>query len=218
MRLREEVATRCTKKIKRRVLKKQTRKARAEHLVRVQFGGDRKEKIQRKQLSEPHVKGTFTEDSEEWKKELQRHCEEVYHDQDETREVQEQRIEYFRKRGDRQFTDDGRRAVITVDLVLQAGQRCPENKVNGPGDAVVSEMIKQLPLEKIYIITLCFQERLLGQMEAPSSWKIEIGVLTETGCRAKEGDQKLQSHSVDIGDVEVVRVLNCSSSRKRKRT
>ena len=47
-----------------------------------------------------------------------------------------------------------------------------ENKVNGPEDAVVSEMIKQLPLEKIYIIKRCFQERLMGKMEAPSSWKI----------------------------------------------
>ena len=34
MRLREEAAARCTAKIKRRVLRRQTRKARAEHLVR----------------------------------------------------------------------------------------------------------------------------------------------------------------------------------------
>ena len=27
-------------------------------------------------------------------------------------------------------------------------------------------MIKQLPLEKVYIITRCFQERFMGQMEA----------------------------------------------------
>ena len=47
-----------------------------------------------------------------------------------------------------------------------------ENKVNGPEDAVVSEMIKQLPLEKIYIITRCFQERFMGKMEAPNSWKV----------------------------------------------
>ena len=47
-----------------------------------------------------------------------------------------------------------------------------DNKVNGPEDAVVSEMIEQLPLEKIEKITKCFQERCMGQMEAPSSWKI----------------------------------------------
>ena len=47
-----------------------------------------------------------------------------------------------------------------------------ENKVNGPEDAVVSEMIKKLPLEQIYILTKYFQERFMDQMEAPSSWKI----------------------------------------------
>ena len=106
------------------------------------------------------------------KKKLQRHCEEVYTDQDETREVQEKRIEYFKKKSDRDSTNDGRGAEITVDLVLQARAKMSENKVNGPEDAAVSEMIKQLPLEKIYTVTTCFQERLMGQTEAPSSWKI----------------------------------------------
>ena len=45
--------------------------------------------------------------------------------------------------------EDGRRAEITVDVVLQARAKMSENKVNGPEDAVVSEMIKQLPWEKI---------------------------------------------------------------------
>ena len=61
---------------------------------------------------------------------------------------------------------DGRKAEITVDLVLQARAKMSDNKVNGPAeDAVVSEMIKQLLLEKIYTITKCFQERFMGQME-----------------------------------------------------
>ena len=49
-----------------------------------------------------------------------------------------------------QFTEDGRNAEITVDLVLQARANLSDNKVNGPEDAIVSEMIKQLPLEKIH--------------------------------------------------------------------
>ena len=63
-RLREE---RCTRKIKRRILRKQARKARAEHSVKRQF----------------------TKDREEWQNELQRHNEEVYADQEETKETQE---------------------------------------------------------------------------------------------------------------------------------
>ena len=46
--------------------------------------------------------------------------------------------------------------------MLQAATKVSDNKVDGP-DAVVSEMIKHLPLEKIFIITRCFQERFLGQ-------------------------------------------------------
>ena len=61
---------------------------------------------------------------------------------------------------------------ITIDLVLQSRAKMSDNKVNGPEDTVVSEMIKQLLLEKIYTITKFFQERFMGQMEAPSSWKV----------------------------------------------
>ena len=73
---------------------------------------------------------------------------------------------------DRHFTDDGRVAETTVDLVLQARAKMSENNVNGPEDAVVSVMTKLLPLDKIQKITRCFQERLVGQIEAPISWKV----------------------------------------------
>ena len=56
--------------------------------------------------------------------------------------------------------------------MLQARAKLFENNVNVPGDALVSEMITQLPWEKIHTITMFFQERFMGQMEAPSSWKI----------------------------------------------
>ena len=57
-----------------------------------------------------------------------------------------------KKRGNQRFTEDGRNAEITVDLVLQARAKLGDNKVHGPEDAIVSEMIKQLPLEKMYAI------------------------------------------------------------------
>ena len=66
----------------------------------------------------------------------------MYTDLEETREVQEKRIQYFKKNGDQHVTDDGRRAELTADLVLQARTKMSENKVNGPEIAVVSEMIK----------------------------------------------------------------------------
>ena len=40
----------------------------------------------------------------------------MYIDPDETREVQEKRIEYFKKKSDQHFTDDGRGAAVGEDL------------------------------------------------------------------------------------------------------
>ena len=75
----------------------------------------------------------------------------------------------FEKRGDQHFTDDGRRADFTIDLVQAWAKMSEKNKINGLEDAVVSEMIKQLLQEKTYIVTKCFQERFMGQTDALSS-------------------------------------------------
>ena len=80
------------------MLKKQARKARAEHQVKCWLETGKK-KAKRKPLTELYVKEHFTGVREEWHKELQMHCEEVYIDQEETKEAQEGRNEYFKKRG-----------------------------------------------------------------------------------------------------------------------
>ena len=129
------------------------------------------------------MRGHFTEDRSESQKELQRHCEEVHTDKELTKEEQENRIEYFKKKGNQQFTEEGRNAEITADLVLQSRAKLSDNKVNGPEDAIVSEMIKRLPMEKIYTIASCawrdilyyhemFSGMISGLMESPSSWKV----------------------------------------------
>ena len=56
----------------------------------------------------------------------------MYTDWEETKEVQVSRIEYFKKKGHHQFSEDGRNAEITADLVLQAKAKLSDNKVNGP--------------------------------------------------------------------------------------
>ena len=47
----------------------------------------------------------------------------MYTNQEETKEIQEDRIDHFKKNGDEQFTEGGRIAEIMVDLVLQARAR-----------------------------------------------------------------------------------------------
>ena len=140
-----------------------------------------KKNVKRKPLRENFVKENFTEEREESQKELHRHCEEVYTDQGET-------IEYFKKKGDQQFAMEGRTVQITVDLMVQARAKMSDNKVNGPEDAIASEMINQLPLEKIYTITKCFQQRFMVQMESPSSWKIvKLVFLRKLDAEPKKG-------------------------------
>ena len=60
----------------------------------------------------------------------------------------------FEKEGDQHFTDDGRLAEITVDLVLHAKAKMSENKI--------SEMIKQLLQEEVYFTTKCCRECFIG--------------------------------------------------------
>ena len=111
VRLREEAAARCTASIKRKVLKKQARKARAGCFE------PGKKKTKRKPLSELYVKGHFIADREE-QQELQRHCQEVYTDKEETKESQQNRVSYFEEKRDQHFTEEGRFAEITLDLVF----------------------------------------------------------------------------------------------------
>ena len=86
VRIREEAAARCTKVIKRRVFRKQARNAKADHLVKCSMMPG-EERVTRTLLTEFYVNGKFTKDRGEWCQELQRHCEEVHMDPEETQEV-----------------------------------------------------------------------------------------------------------------------------------
>ena len=55
----------------------------------------------------PLTNGTFTKERQERNKELQRHCDEVNVDLQETKEVQEGRNGQFKRKGDPRFTEDG---------------------------------------------------------------------------------------------------------------
>ena len=143
----EGAAARSLRPVERRVLRTRARKGRAERLVKCSLRRA-KEKVTRKPLKELHIKGEFSENSEDWKKELGRHGGEVCVDPEETIEEQKQMIEWYKTKGDEHLTQQGSVAEISVDLVLQAKALLSDNQADGPEDSVVSEMIKQLPLEK----------------------------------------------------------------------
>ena len=126
---------------------------------------------------------------------------------------------FFKRKRDQEFTKDGRGAEITIDLILQARTQVWDNEVNGPEDAVVSDMIKQLPQEKIYIIRKCFQERFMGQTEAPSSWKVvNLVFLRKPDAEPQKGIRNYKAVALNVGDVEVGTHRVPSSSGKRTTT
>ena len=81
----------------------------------------------------------------------------MHTDPEGTREVQQKRIECCNK--ERRSAFHGRQKRSRDN---EARVKMSENKVNGLEDAVASEMIRQLHLEKIYTLTKCFQERFTG--------------------------------------------------------
>ena len=66
---------------------------------------------------------------------------------EETIGKQEDRIEKYHRDEDRHFTEEGRVAEITTDLVLEAWIKMAEERFNRPEDFLVTEMMKQLPQE-----------------------------------------------------------------------
>ena len=142
-----ERAARSSRPIESKVLKQQARKAMAEHAVKCSLMPSKGIPKERP-LAEHYVNGSFTEHRGAWEKDLQRHSVEVHADPEDTHEEQEQIIIKYKTDDDRHFTEDGRVAEITIDLMLQAWAKMSGNKVNGREDSIVIEMIKQLPQEK----------------------------------------------------------------------
>ena len=101
-------------------------------------------------------------------------------------------------------------AEITIDLVLQARAKMSDNKVHRAQKMpVVSEMDKQLPQEKIYIITQCFKERFTGSDgSTESSWKIvKLVFLRNPDAEPKKGIRSYRAKCADVGVVEVARIV-----------
>ena len=58
-----------------------------------------------------------------------------------------------------------------------------DNKVHGPEDAIVSEMIKRLPTEKMYTFTKCLSGKCSGSDGVSKLMEGgEAGVIEEAGC------------------------------------
>ena len=96
-----------------------------------------------------------------------------------------------------------------MDLVLRARAQMADNKVNGPEDSVVSEMIKQLPWENPRdneVLPGTFHGMRAGSKLLEDR---QIGIFEETRRGTEARDQQLQSHCLDVGDVQVVCHLYC---------
>ena len=139
----ERAVARSSRPDERRVLRRQAGKARAAHLIKCSLALSQRI-VYIKPQEELHINGEFSENREDWRKELERHCGPEGDDRGaeaEDRMVHQKKVEHF--------TEHGRAAEISVDLELQAKALLSDNKVRGPEDSVVSEMIKQFHLENL---------------------------------------------------------------------
>ena len=143
----ERAATRSLRPVERRVLRRQARKARAAHLVKSSLAPGWR-RVLRKPLKELYIDGEFSENREDWRKELERHCGEVCVVGGDDRGAEAEDRMVHQKKKVEHITEQGRVAEISVGLELQAKALLSDNKVGGPEDSVVSVMIKQLPQEK----------------------------------------------------------------------
>ena len=102
-----------------------------------------------------------------------------------------------KKKGNLQFTKDGRNAEITVDLVLRTRAELSEIKVNGREDATVGDQknFRGEDLHKNEVIsrTISGSNGISKLVES-----CETGVSEETGCSSDSRDQKLQSDRTAI--------------------
>ena len=65
-------------------------------------------------------------------------------------------------------------------------------------------MIEQLPREKIYEITRCFQDRFVALEDAPSSWKsVTLVFLRKPDAARQTGIRSCKAIALTSGDVEV---------------
>ena len=119
----------------------------------------------------------------------------VYTDQDETKEVQEIRTDYFEKKGDQKFTEDGRNAEITVDLVLQK-----TTVVNGPEDAVVSEISRDFAFGEDLHKCEVFPGPVHGTWRLPARGRVRTGLPVKTRCRTEEGSVMSKWYASCVND------------------
>ena len=98
---------------------------------------------------------------------VEAHCERFYDDQDETSQMQEDRIQELRHRGDCLGSWTRRKVEITVDRVLRAREKMMKTKANCPSDCLMTEMLKEHPMESVHEITHWF-----GECRTPAPWEI----------------------------------------------
>ena len=116
--------------------------------------------IYRPVVTELWINGRASEDRDEWTVEVRAHCEKCYDGKTETSEVQDERIRQQSSRGDSLVVLQGRQMQIAVDRVLRARGKIMKNKVNGPADCLVTEMLQCVPTETVYEVAHWFDKRL----------------------------------------------------------
>ena len=157
--------------------------------------------INRPVVTKLWVNGRASEDRDEWTEEVRAHCERRY-DDEETSEVQAERIRRQRRSGDRRVAHQGCRVMITVDNVLRARGKMLRNGTNGPADCLVTEMLQCLPTETIYEVAHWFDKG--SKVRVAPRRRGKFYAL----CSPKKPDAKLQDWPFDRTNERVLQMVH----------
>ena len=134
------------------------------------------------------INGRASEDREEWMEEVKAHCERCYDDKDETSQMQEERIQEQRHRGDCLEAGTGQKVQITVDRVLRARPKMMKNKANGPSDCWLAEMSQELPMESVYEIASWFEKKSTENVEPQRHGQFYVWYSSRSLMRSWRGE------------------------------
>ena len=146
--------------------------------------------------------GVFTEDRARC--EAKGHRAKIYDDPEDDNGTQGRRTgrrtRKLKKERDRLKEEEGREEKIMVDLALRGRGDVRPDEANDSVD-IVTEMLKELSMETIFVFTKWFQRRFRGECGSVASWR-SLQLVAETGS------SEFQDNRADVGDGDVLKAEN----------
>ena len=134
-------------------------------------------------IGELSCSGVLSEDRLAWKQELLRHCKAKYCCEEESLQVQRERVEHFRSMASAARLDGMPIPDFSWSLFLEARSTIQPHKGAGGKSPIVGEMILSLQFEALAVVFRVFRAKYLGHLDVnDDDWK-NLGMVFLPKCR-----------------------------------